>query len=734
MSGSSGPGPGPFPGPAPFPSPVVSGGNQLPMQQPGTGMLSGGQGAGAGAGAGGFDWTKVLQAGGMLTGAGADIYGAYKQGQTNDQNYAAQLAQQQMVNGLVGQYMQPAGQQNPYASQMMQMLGGMRPPSNAEVAGGVAPANTPLATQNAGWESQPLPQNGSWTNRSVGLPPGTDMAPGGQANMMGPSQATDIGGMVAQNGGAKPIAPMGYSYQNQPNSAFNYRANQLGRAPTVNAPQQAAPNAMAAAQLGGVPQNSAALVNAAPQASTAQVNNPAQLGAAPQISAQQIQMPGAINLPQVGSPQQVQSGNVAVGTSGFNAGQDGLLQMMRRDVGAQRDGSIDPMLQAGTGQFDNSKLFASLAPQDAQLLDEQTNALRGSAGSFGQRFGSQMMKNEGMMREQFANNIAARNAGIVQQSFESSANRNLQAAGVQAGREQFFGQQPMQNAQLQLQAAQAAQQGGLGLAGMDLQAQQANQSSGLQAQQFNVGQNQQAQQFNAQNSINASLASQGIAAQIGQANASNALNASQANQSLAGQYGLTNAQMQQQAAMQNAQFQQQSSQFNAGNSLQALLANQSASQQTGMQNQQLSYQQQLQNAQLQQQAGMFNTSNSMTVGQQNQSAMLQALLANQGLAGQYGLANQSAMNQAGQFNAGMNMQNNQFGAQQGNIYNQLQMSGLMNAAGLQQQTQGNNNQLLGILAGLSVPQQQVNPMYGAIGNAAQTAAFMPSILSMLGGR
>lgn len=487
-----------------------------------------------------------------------------------------------------------------------------------------------------------------------------------------------------------------YQYQGSPNSDFNYQAQQA-KAPGAYTPQQLGGlDQMQAAQVGSVPQ-----INAPQLQGVGDLSAPG-LGQAPQVSSQTIQMPGAIDLPQIDAP-------AAVGTSGYNAGQDALMQMMRRDVSAPRDASIDPMLQAGTQQFDNSALFAALAPQDKQVLDEQVNQLHGSAGSFGQRFGSSMQKNEAMLRGQFANNVSARNAGIQQQSFEAAQGRNLQGAGVQAGREQFFGQQALQNASLQQQAA--GQVGQLG---------QQNQGLDLQAQQFNVGQNQAAQQFNAQNAIQASLASQGIAAQLGQANAANALQAGGMNQQAQMQYGLQGAQMGMQA-----------DQFNLANQLQTQQQNAGYNMQGQQMNQQSALQAALANAGYQQQAGQFNIGNMLQMMQGNQQAGLQAGLQNQQLQGQYGLANQQALNQAGQFNASQNMQNSQFGAQQGNIYNQLMMSGMMNSGNLQNQQQSQNAQLLGILGGMNVPQQQVNPMYGAVGDAAQQAMMMPMLMQMM---
>lgn len=442
---------------------------------------------------GGIDWTKILMGGGLLAGAGADLYGAFKQNQINQQNFAAQQAQQQILNGLVGGYLSPANQQNPFSAAIMNFLG-----------------------QNRG-QQQGLQNPGGQVRQGM---TGNDL--------QNPSQYN--GGMSPRRGGM-------YQYQDTP--AAQYNPSQLGQAPTIGSPMQQNITPFEGSQAGPLAQF-----------------NPSMIG-----------------------------------TQGVNTGQDPLMQMMRANVSTP-PGSPDPMTQAGLGQFDNTNLMNALKSQDQQLLDEQVNQLHGSAGDFGKRFGTDMMRNEAQLRNQFATNIAAQNAQLQSQSFENAAGRNLQ-----------------------------------GLL--------ANQQAGLQA----------------------GLQNQQLGAQLGM--------------------------------------------FNAGNQ-----------QQAGLQGQQLN----------------------QLIGSQNQQSALQALLANQGLAGQYGLANQNAMNQAGQFNASMLQNQNQFGAQQGNIYNQLVMSGLMNAAGLQNQQMGQNISLLGILGGLGIPQQQVNPMYGAIGDAATTAGMLPMLMQMMGGR
>lgn len=721
-----------------FTPPIQLPGN-LPLQNPVPGGLPQG---GSNQGGQGFNWMQALMGAGQLASAGADIFGAYQQGKINDANFAAQFAQQQLMNKLIQGQMTPAGQQNPFSSAIMQFLGGQGGGNFTPQTQGPA-GNTPQGSGGF----QGLPPN-PWMNSAA--PSGFTAAP--PNSMMNSIGQNGIPGATDTNPGSNlPMQPpnpisMGGMYQYQNSPAGHYNAAMLGQAPRVNAPQQAALSSFTASQSANVNPMQAAMAQSIAGYTPQQISNApnaqmAQLNPVANASSSQAQMPGGISLPTVADPTAV-SPQMVTGTQGANAGQDALLQMMRRDVSAPRDASIDPMLQSGTGSFNNSNQMSALANQDQMLLDEQVNQLRGSAGSFGQRFGSQMMKQEGNMRNQFATNIAARNANLQQQSYENAANRNLQGAGIEAGREQFFGSQGLQNAQLQQSAAQAAQQGGLQNNALSMQAQLANQQAGLQAQQFNVGAQQGAQQFNAQNAINASLATQGLQAQVGQTNAQLGTQTALANQSTAAQM----AQLQAQLGTQN-------NQFNAGNQLQAMLANQQTGMQSGLANNQLAAQLGMFNAGNQQQASQFNLSNLLQnqqfnagldqqaglqnqqlqqlLGSQNQNTSLQALLANQNLAGQYGLANQASQNQAGQFNANMLQNQNQFTAQQGNIYNQLMMSGMMNAAGLQNQQQSMNTSLLGILGGVGVPQQQVNPMYGAIGDSASQLSMMPMLMQMM---
>lgn len=148
------------------------------------------------------------------------------------------------------------------------------------------------------------------------------------------------------------------------------------------------------------------------------------------------------------------SSDFVTGNKGFNSGQDALMQMIR-----------------GSGQpFDTSKQFAALAPLDQRLIDSQVAGLRGSSTSLGQRFGTATMGSERMLRGNFAQDIAARNAGLQSSAYESAQGRNMSAAGQ-------------------------LQQGGLSQASLLAQIAQANAGNQIQTGQFNSAQNQAYNQF-----------------------------------------------------------------------------------------------------------------------------------------------------------------------------------------------------------------------------------------------
>lgn len=206
--------------------------------------------------------------------------------------------------------------------------------------------------------------------------------------------------------------------------------------------------------------------------------------------------------------------SVVTGSQGFNTGQDAIMQMLNRGITLPTDASLGEDLRSAGQKFDTSDLFASLAPQDARMLDEQVAQLRGSFGTLGQRFGTAAGQQERQLRGNFIQDVAARNAGIAQTSFENAANRNLQGLTLQAQREQFLSQLPLMQGQYQLSLADALQRGGLDQAGLLAQIAQANAASQNAAGQFNAGQQAQTSQFNAGQS---QLWNQFLSSVIGQA-------------------------------------------------------------------------------------------------------------------------------------------------------------------------------------------------------------------------
>jgi hypothetical protein len=402
-------------------------------------------------------------------------------------------------------------------------------------------------------------------------------------------------------------------------------------------------------------------------------------GMIPQVSPSSVGSTG-VQAGQVQAPL-IDLSNVT-GSQGFNAGQDSLLQMLRRNIAPTQDQSLTTGLQNAGANFNNTDLFSALAPLDQRMIDQQVAQLQGSVGSLGQRFGTATADREALMRGTFAQNVTARNAQLQSSSFEAAQNRMLQGLGIQAQRESSLNQLGLQGAAQQGTLAQALQSGGLQQAGILAQLLQANQGAGLQASLANQGAGLQAQTTTAQQALQAALANQSTGLQGQQFNAQSLLQALMANQ----QYG-------QQAALANQGAGMQAQQFNLSNALQAMLANQ-----------------QSQNA-----AGQFGA-------------------AAQNAAGQFGA---TAANQAGQFNAGMASNTGQFNAGQQQAYNQFQTGVIGQAAQYQQQQQALNAQLLSIMAGIpmgGVPQVQASPYPGAVGDIGQMMMFLPFLQGMMGNR
>jgi hypothetical protein len=470
--------------------------------------------------------------GSAAVGAGSSIYGANQTNKTNQANFNAAQQQQSLINNQAQSMMQQGT--NPYAQALMQMISQMRPP---EMQGQVQGGPVGIGGGGFGGLRSPIGRGGLYSlggntlfsQQGAGVDRGDHILDNADTGI-----SADIGGSTGgMNNGPTyyppqtintPVDPgrmqfpQGNMYQYNPVNAPNFKPTMLGAAPmnAINLADLFTP------QVGGVPQSQAA---------------------------------------QAGPVQQV------TGTQGVNAGQDALMQMMNKDIGAPRNDFLGGQLQQlgmGDSQFDNSNLFAAMAPLDQRVIDEQVSQLQGGKGSFGQKFGSQTRKQETDLRSQFAQNITARNAGIQQQSFEAAQGRRMGALGQLGGLEQFYGQMPFQNAALQLQAAQGAGQLGQGSAGLNLQAQLANQQAGLQTGLQNAAFQQQTGQFNAGNSLQAQLAQAQLGLQAGQTNANSQLQLALANQQMGGQYGLANANIANQAGQFNVGNQMAQQQFNTG--------------------------------------------------------------------------------------------------------------------------------------------------------------------------
>lgn len=168
---------------------------------------------------------------------------------------------------------------------------------------------------------------------------------------------------------------------------------------------------------------------------------------------------------------------------GFNTGQDALMQMLRADPLTKTDAVLGGIMETGD-PFDTSNVFKTLAVVDNHNREAGLADLRAGAGGLGQRFGSAMMRGEEKLVGEMDENTAARNAQIAMQAYEAAQARRLQAAGLQTGREQFnrtFGSNVAQtlanlglaeadvgfkNQGAQLSREQAVMQGLLGLGGM----------------------------------------------------------------------------------------------------------------------------------------------------------------------------------------------------------------------------------------------------------------------------
>ena len=169
---------------------------------------------------------------------------------------------------------------------------------------------------------------------------------------------------------------------------------------------------------------------------------------------------------------------------GFNVGQDALMQLLRADPSRQLNSTATGFLerQVATGglPFDTSELFSRLGEVDSATINREAGAVRGSAGSLGQRFGSAIGDRETRLRTDALRDIGARNAGIQAQAYEAGQGRAMSAAGG-------LNQNIMQLLGLRTGAAQALAGNELNLSELLQRGDLANQTATNRAGEFNAG-------------------------------------------------------------------------------------------------------------------------------------------------------------------------------------------------------------------------------------------------------
>lgn len=468
------------------------------------------------------------------------LYGAYNQNQTNNRNLNAQQQQQAMMQGLVLPQMQMGN--NPYAAQLMQLAGGLRAPSMpGQAPGGMAgisaalmapgtqgyvPPQAQVQAQSQGQGLMP-----AWLNQALGRPSTASISPSFSAGFDGSSLFSPSARMAGE-------------------SAINSNLSPFGMGPAVQDPIGIPEAGQAGGFLGMPP------VQGAPASG---LFSP-QLEVASTYSPFMAQAPGAISASQIGGGGYSAFGNL--GTAGFNAGQDGLMQMARRQLAPAMDAGFNQELAkqaSGNSLFDNSALFGSLNTLDQRNINQQASALRGRNLSLGQFAGTGAVDAESQLRERMSQDLMARNAQLASSSYENAQGRAMQALGLQGQQQQALQNFQLQNAGLQQQAMQAYGQQALAAAG------QANQAS-----EFGLGQQMQANLANQTTGLQAALANMQMQGQFGLAN--------QAAANQAGQFN---------AAQNNAQYQTNLNQGNIYNDYMLRLISGAAGIQQGQQGQNL---------------------------------------------------------------------------------------------------------------------------------------------------
>ena len=128
----------------------------------------------------------------------------------------------------------------------------------------------------------------------------------------------------------------------------------------------------------------------------------------------------------------------------FNVGQDALMQFLRSNPQNQQE-------------FASSQAFDMLQGLDQRNQNQAVNTLNANFNTLGSRFGSGAARQTSDLLANMGAQTGARNAGILQSSFESAANRRLQGMGMELSGAQSLAQQGGQMAQLAAQLGMANQ-------------------------------------------------------------------------------------------------------------------------------------------------------------------------------------------------------------------------------------------------------------------------------------
>lgn len=674
---------------------------------------------------------------GGATQAGADIYGAASVAQTNANNLAAQQARQALVQQYMNQYMTQA--QSPYASATMQFLaGGIAPgggyqgsgaitntppgqvttlfggPQNGQTTGGGGPASAPSGGGGGGGGSVPSGTPTGSDPSGQGAGPAYNAMPNIPALLQSYAASAPTfqssGQVTAAPAPATPVNPQAVqSYQQQQTDYNAYIAG--GQSPQAAqmqvqqdyggayiASDPSAPQVSAAAtpttpsynqgqgyyqalvSMGIAP---AQATQYAQQLGGGTVNGGGVPGASTTVNGQQATVNGQGQLI-AGAPAQGQPIYQPDGTLIGYTGAPGMQPTTASGVPSTIPANYTGVPQTGTGTVtgDPSQSNQGTTVNGTQYTPGQSATLTypgaptgsapsgGVAPTFGTQTGSPNMGQGGGVLPSIYN-YQAQNPFTYQAAQIGSPAAPAGTQGFNSGQDGML--------QMMRQSFMAGQPGGQGAnapysAAQNTGLNQAIQQGATNMPAFNTSPEEQAvnnlNMFNLQQQVN-NL--QGSAGSLG-ARFGTALNYNQGQMTA---NALTNN---------SAQLQQI-----AQSSFNTQQANQLQAQGLGVQN-------------------LANYNSNTLAGLQS---------------------NQAALNQAGQFNAAAGQTMSAQNAQQGNIFNNLMLSGSQQAAGQQQSQTGQNTSLLGLLAGLSVPQAQSSPYPGAANNIGQMATLYPFLNQLM---